>query len=217
MCVYKSSWGHVKLSFKGKRMCVCGWVGEGGVHTQGQSLFLSGETLKLGQFSLWGGLSPVLNSVNHAWREHARSVVGRASLLMASLGLSVGRVGEERGGQAGAGGGAAALINTATGERTEEKAQQINTRGSTRSAVVYRGRGVQGSGNLEPGSFLLLCCISLPGVVELCRNTADSVQTYAWMGRTGVGFLFIVMLFHTVPHIITIILLRLHFHVLLLW
>ena len=94
MCVYKGSWGHVILSFKG--VCVEG--GGGGLHTQGQSLFLSGETLKLGQFSLWGGLSPVLNSVNHAWREHARSVVGRASPLMASLSLHVGTDGGMEGG-----------------------------------------------------------------------------------------------------------------------
>lgn len=87
-------------------MCVEG--GGGGLRTQGQSLFLSGETLKSGQFSLWGGLSPVLNSVNHAWREHARSVVDRASPLMASLSLRVGWRGWARG-------GVAALINMAVG------------------------------------------------------------------------------------------------------
>lgn len=99
MCVYKGSWGHVVLSFKG--VCVC-W---GGVHTQGQSLFLGGETLKSGQFSLWGGLSPVLNSVNHAWREHARSVVDRASPLMASPSL---RAGWGGGGLGSRGGGSSA-------------------------------------------------------------------------------------------------------------
>lgn len=97
-CVYKVSWGYVILSFKGVRVCV-----KGGLHTHGQSLFLGGETLKSGQFSLWGGLSPVLNSANHAWREHARSVVGRASPLMASLSLRVGWRGWARGGVGGGG------------------------------------------------------------------------------------------------------------------